>query len=48
MTNAKYKRKLDDLLLTCRKNLPKVDEQLIRRAYRFWLQCPPERPSGLR
>jgi RelA/SpoT family (p)ppGpp synthetase len=35
MTNAKYKRKLDDLLLICKKNLPKVDEQLIRRAYDF-------------
>jgi len=35
MTNPKYKKKLDDLLLTCRKNLPKVDENLIRRAFDF-------------
>ncbi len=35
MTNPKYKKKLDDLLLTCQKNLPKVDENLIRRAFEF-------------
>jgi len=35
MTNAKYKRKLDDLLLLCKRNLPRVDENLIRRAYDF-------------
>ncbi|MDH4069578.1 MAG: bifunctional (p)ppGpp synthetase/guanosine-3',5'-bis(diphosphate) 3'-pyrophosphohydrolase [Ignavibacteria bacterium] len=35
MTNAKYKRKLDDLLLLCNRHLPRVDEGLIRRAYDF-------------
>ena len=35
MTSAKYKKKLDDLLLACRKNLPRVDENLIRRAFDF-------------
>jgi GTP diphosphokinase / guanosine-3',5'-bis(diphosphate) 3'-diphosphatase len=35
MTNQKYKKKLDDLLLICQKNLPKVDESLIRRAFEF-------------
>ena len=35
MTNVKYKKKLDDLLLTCQKNLPRVDENLIRRAFDF-------------
>ncbi|MBI4535070.1 MAG: bifunctional (p)ppGpp synthetase/guanosine-3',5'-bis(diphosphate) 3'-pyrophosphohydrolase [Ignavibacteriae bacterium] len=35
MTNAKFKKKLDDLLLVCKKNLPKVDEALIRRAFEF-------------
>jgi len=35
MTNTKYKKKLDDLLLICQKNLPKVDESLIRRAFDF-------------
>ncbi len=33
MTNARYKKKLDDLLFICSRNLPKVDEQLIRRAF---------------
>jgi len=35
MSTAKYKKKLDDLLLACRKNLPRVDEDLIRRAFDF-------------
>lgn len=35
MTNPKYKKKLDDLLLICNKNLRKVDENLIRRAFEF-------------
>ena len=35
MTNVKYKKRLDDLLLICQKNLPKVDENLIRRAFEF-------------
>jgi len=35
MTNQKYKKKLDDLLLTCQKNLSKFDEHLIRRAFEF-------------
>jgi guanosine-3',5'-bis(diphosphate) 3'-pyrophosphohydrolase len=35
MTNQKFKKKLEDLLLICQKNLPKVDESLIRRAFEF-------------
>jgi RelA/SpoT family (p)ppGpp synthetase len=35
MTNPKYKKKLDDLLLICQKNLPRVDDNLIRRAFEF-------------
>src|SRR5512136_2207836 len=35
MTNQKFKKKLDDLLLICQKNLPKMDEALIRRAFEF-------------
>jgi guanosine-3',5'-bis(diphosphate) 3'-pyrophosphohydrolase len=35
MTNPKYKKKLDDLLVICQKNLPRVDENLIRRAFDF-------------
>jgi guanosine-3',5'-bis(diphosphate) 3'-pyrophosphohydrolase len=35
MTNRKYKEKLEDLLLVCRKHLYKVDEPLIRRAFEF-------------
>jgi len=35
MTNQKFKKKLDDLLLICQKNLPKLDESLIRRAFEF-------------
>lgn len=35
MTNRKYKDKLDELIFSCRKNLAKVDEALIRRAFEF-------------
>ena len=35
MTNPKYKRKLEDLIGVCQKNLVKVDENLIRRAFEF-------------
>jgi GTP diphosphokinase / guanosine-3',5'-bis(diphosphate) 3'-diphosphatase len=35
MTNPKYKKKLEDLLIVCQKNLPRVDESLIRRAFEF-------------
>ncbi len=35
MTNPKYKKKLDDLLVLCQKSLPRVDEALIRRAFDF-------------
>jgi RelA/SpoT family (p)ppGpp synthetase len=35
MTNPKYKKKLDDLLVLCQKTLPRVDETLIRRAFEF-------------
>jgi RelA/SpoT family (p)ppGpp synthetase len=35
MTNPKYKKKLDDLLLTCQKNLARCDDALIRRAFEF-------------
>ncbi len=35
MTNVKYKKKLDDLLAVCEKNLPAVNENLIRRAFDF-------------
>lgn len=35
MSNPKFKKKLDDLLLLCQKSLPQVDENLIRRAFEF-------------
>ena len=35
MTNLKYKKKLDDLLAVCNKNLPRLDDSLIRRAFEF-------------
>ncbi len=35
MTNPKYKKKLDDLLAFCGKNLTRTDEGLIRRAFDF-------------
>jgi len=35
MTSPKYKKKLDDLLIICQRNLPSVDQSLIRRAFEF-------------
>lgn len=35
MNNRKYREKLDDLLAICKKNLGRVDEALIRRAFEF-------------
>lgn len=35
MTNQKYKTKLDELLVICKKSLHRVDEALIRRAFEF-------------
>jgi len=35
MASPKDKKRLDDLLLICQKNLRQVDENLIRRAYEF-------------
>ncbi|MFN0158183.1 MAG: RelA/SpoT family protein [Bacteroidota bacterium] len=35
MTNSKYKKKLDDLLAVCEKNIPNLNEGLIRRAFDF-------------
>lgn len=35
MTNPKYKKKLDDLLIICQRNIPNVNESLIRRAFDF-------------
>jgi RelA/SpoT family (p)ppGpp synthetase len=35
MTSPKYKKKLDDLLLICQRNLTSVDQNLIRRAFEF-------------
>lgn len=35
MTNRKYKEKLEELLLVCRKHLFRVDEPLIQRAFEF-------------
>ena len=35
VTNPKYKKKLEDLLQLCQRNLPRVDESLIRRAFEF-------------
>jgi GTP diphosphokinase / guanosine-3',5'-bis(diphosphate) 3'-diphosphatase len=39
MNNPKYKKKLDDLLLVCQRNLPNFNEQLIRRAFDFGLNA---------
>ncbi len=39
MNSAKYKKKLDDLLLVCQKNIPNVNEGLIRRAFDFGLNA---------
>ena len=39
MSNGKNKKKLDELLTLCRKNLPSVDEQLIKRAFELGLDA---------
>ncbi len=35
MTTPRYSKKLDDLLVICQRNLSRVDEALIRRAFEF-------------
>jgi RelA/SpoT family (p)ppGpp synthetase len=37
--NGKYKKKLDELLLVCRNNLPAVDEPLIQRAFEYGFEA---------
>ena len=39
LTNTKYKKRLEDLLLLTQRNLPRVDEALIRRAFDFGLNA---------
>ncbi len=39
MRDGLYKKKLDDLLAVCRKNLRTVNEDLIRRAFQFSLEA---------
>src|ERR1041385_8170814 len=39
MRDGIYKKKLEDLLLVCRKNLRTVNEDLIRRAFEFSLEA---------
>jgi RelA/SpoT family (p)ppGpp synthetase len=39
MRDGMYKKKLEDLLLVCRKNLRTVNEDLIRRAFEFSLEA---------
>ncbi len=39
MRDGIYKKKLDDLLTVCRKNLKTVNEELIRRAFEFSLEA---------
>lgn len=39
MRDGIYKKKLDDLLTVCRKNLRSVNEELIRRAFQFSLEA---------
>jgi guanosine-3',5'-bis(diphosphate) 3'-pyrophosphohydrolase len=39
MRNGIYKKKLDDLLAVCRKNLRTVNEDLIRKAFEFSLEA---------
>jgi GTP diphosphokinase / guanosine-3',5'-bis(diphosphate) 3'-diphosphatase len=39
MRDGVYKKKLEDLLLVCRKNLRTVNEDLIRRAFEFSLEA---------
>ncbi|HQJ74815.1 MAG TPA: HD domain-containing protein, partial [Bacteroidota bacterium] len=35
MVNAKYKKKYEDLIAVCRKNIKQLNENLIFRAYEF-------------
>jgi guanosine-3',5'-bis(diphosphate) 3'-pyrophosphohydrolase len=37
--NGKYKKKLDELLLVCKNNLPSVDESLIQRAFEYGFEA---------
>src|SRR5690606_10433105 len=37
--NTKYKNMLDELLEACRKNLPKVNEQLVTKAFEFGIEA---------
>ncbi len=39
MRTTFYKKKLDDLILACKRNLRRVDEDLIRRAFEFSLSA---------
>ena len=39
MIQPKYKKKLDDLLTVCKKNLRSVDEDLITRAFELSLEA---------
>ena len=39
MRDGIYKKKLEDLLLVCRKNLRTVNEELIRKAFEFSLEA---------
>src|SRR3972149_4684601 len=39
MLNGQYKKKLDDLLNACRKNLKTVNEDLITRAFKISLEA---------
>lgn len=39
MRDGLYKKKLEDLLAVCRKNLRAVDEELIRRAFQFSIEA---------
>jgi GTP diphosphokinase / guanosine-3',5'-bis(diphosphate) 3'-diphosphatase len=39
MNTTRYKKKLDDLLLVCQRNLPAFNESLIRRAFDFGLNA---------
>ncbi|MEX0736752.1 MAG: bifunctional (p)ppGpp synthetase/guanosine-3',5'-bis(diphosphate) 3'-pyrophosphohydrolase [Bacteroidota bacterium] len=39
MLNGQYKKKLDDLLIVCRKNLRTVNEDLITRAFKISLEA---------
>jgi guanosine-3',5'-bis(diphosphate) 3'-pyrophosphohydrolase len=39
MNNGQYKKKLDDLLAVCRKNLHSVDEDLLTRAFTMGLEA---------